>query len=289
MGQVVQFRGAHASPRVSRRGLKDRPVDLRRETLASDRRAALGGLAEDCRDVLRRDLPSAPPHADLALPHRQGIGADGGGEGADPSTGSNRLVKGEHLGGRFGHRGSHFFNHDRDCDANTNVMQPPGPITTVKTIAERLAHAREKIVKISQGELALRAGVKQSTIGNIEAGLRKSPRELLAIARAAGVNPEWLKSGKGPMLATGEAETQPVLDLDAEALLRDMRDAMASPRLARKLAELRADVAEMREFARNVYSVDPIEGETNGMSPATPPPRTDQLLNAPKAPRKTGT
>ncbi len=41
------------------------------------------------------------------------------------------------------------------------------------------------------------AGVTQSTIGNIEAGLRKSPRELLAIAAAVKVSPEWLKTGRG--------------------------------------------------------------------------------------------
>lgn len=65
------------------------------------------------------------------------------------------------------------------------------------TIAERLTDAREK-EGLSQAELASRAGVSQGTIGNIESGARKNPRELLAIARVLNVEPEWLKTGKPP-------------------------------------------------------------------------------------------
>lgn len=72
-----------------------------------------------------------------------------------------------------------------------------GSITDVITIAERLRSAREK-AGLTQGELANAAGVTQGTVANIESGLRKSPRELLAIARAVNVNAEWLKSGKQP-------------------------------------------------------------------------------------------
>jgi SOS-response transcriptional repressor LexA len=80
---------------------------------------------------------------------------------------------------------------------NTYVMQAPVAITLVKTIGERLAWARERR-GLSQPALAKLAGVSQGTIGNIEAGTRHNPRELLAIAAAAGVQAEWLKSGKGP-------------------------------------------------------------------------------------------
>ena len=67
----------------------------------------------------------------------------------------------------------------------------------MNTIAERLKSARERL-ELSQADLAALAGVSQGTIGNIESGLRKEPRELLAIARAVQVLPEWLKSGRGP-------------------------------------------------------------------------------------------
>ncbi|WP_409327441.1 helix-turn-helix domain-containing protein [Variovorax atrisoli] len=50
----------------------------------------------------------------------------------------------------------------------------------------------------SQVRLADEAGVKQSAIGNIESGLRQRPRELVSIARALRVSPEWLETGKGP-------------------------------------------------------------------------------------------
>lgn len=67
----------------------------------------------------------------------------------------------------------------------------------MKTIAERLKHARKEL-RLTQPALAKLAGVSAGTIGNIESGFRKDVRELLAIARAVGVNPEWLKTGKGP-------------------------------------------------------------------------------------------
>lgn len=86
--------------------------------------------------------------------------------------------------------------HDRDCLTNTNVMGATKTITPVNTIAQRLKWAREDL-RLSQEQLADLAGVSQGTIGNIESGLRKNPRELLAIAKAAGVSAEWLKQGKG--------------------------------------------------------------------------------------------
>ena len=70
-------------------------------------------------------------------------------------------------------------------------------ITDVIHIAERLKAAREE-ANLTQEQLADAAGVSQGTIANIESGIRKNPRELLAIAKAAHVNPEWLKTGKGP-------------------------------------------------------------------------------------------
>lgn len=82
--------------------------------------------------------------------------------------------------------------------ASTNVFQYAGEITTVKTLADRCAWARARL-SLTQGELAKRAKVTQSTIGNIESGARKAPRNLLAIARALQVRPEWLQDGEGPV------------------------------------------------------------------------------------------
>lgn len=55
---------------------------------------------------------------------------------------------------------------------------------------------------MSQTELAKKAGVSQSTIGNLEAGLRKTAKNVTAIAAALQVNPFWLADGRGtPELA----------------------------------------------------------------------------------------
>lgn len=97
------------------------------------------------------------------------------------------------------------FNHVRDSTPNPNVFGCFEKITNVKNIAERLAHARS-VREWTQLELARHAGVSQSTIGNIESGARQSPRELLAIAAAVGVSPEWLKTGKGLQAPQSGAE-----------------------------------------------------------------------------------
>lgn len=66
----------------------------------------------------------------------------------------------------------------------------------MNTLAKRTIQRRIEL-HMSQQQLADKAGVRQSTIGNIEAGSRKNPRDLLAIARALQVHPDWLKSGIG--------------------------------------------------------------------------------------------
>ena len=90
-----------------------------------------------------------------------------------------------------------ILNHERDIDATTNVIDFSDSITLVINIAERLKAARE-IAGLTQEEVAAAAGISQGTVANIESGLRKAPRELMAIARSVNVHPEWLKSGRGP-------------------------------------------------------------------------------------------
>ena len=85
------------------------------------------------------------------------------------------------------------------------MKQQPGLITSVKNIAERTKWLREKR-GLSQKELAQRAGVTQSTIGNVEAGLRRQPRELLALAAALQTTPQWLSSGEGGWEAFGNTD-----------------------------------------------------------------------------------
>ena len=84
--------------------------------------------------------------------------------------------------------------------ALTFVNQEGDAITLVNSISERMKSAR-KDAGLSQVRLADIVKVSPGAIGNIEAGIRQNPRELLAIADALGVNPNWLKTGKGPRSA----------------------------------------------------------------------------------------
>jgi transcriptional regulator with XRE-family HTH domain len=79
---------------------------------------------------------------------------------------------------------------------------------------------------LSQQDVADAAGVKQSTIGNIEAGIRKRPRELLRIAGALGVRAAWLQTGEEPMKG---ADTPPPMSMEwpFELLTREQWNALS--------------------------------------------------------------
>ena len=76
-------------------------------------------------------------------------------------------------------------------------MELARTITHVKSLADRLKFARE-LRDLTQGQLAAKAKCAQGTIGNVEAGTRKSMRNLVTVARALEVSAEWLSEGKGP-------------------------------------------------------------------------------------------
>ena len=50
---------------------------------------------------------------------------------------------------------------------------------------------------MTQTELALKAGVKQQSIKQIEAGITKRPRKIFEIAVALQCDPVWLQYGNG--------------------------------------------------------------------------------------------
>jgi phage repressor protein C with HTH and peptisase S24 domain len=66
----------------------------------------------------------------------------------------------------------------------------------MRTLAERLTWAREQ-KKLTQEGLAKLSGVSQSTIGNLEAGIRLTARKIIEIAAALDVDPMWLSNGTG--------------------------------------------------------------------------------------------
>lgn len=81
----------------------------------------------------------------------------------------------------------------------------------MRTLAERLIWAREQ-KGLTQESLGKLSGVSQSTIGNLESGLRQSARKIVDIARALDVDPVWLANGDGaarPVEAGGSIPIDP--------------------------------------------------------------------------------
>ena len=69
-------------------------------------------------------------------------------------------------------------------------------ILAMSTFGERLAWARKQ-KNLSQIELAKKAGVALSSIGNCESGTRQSIRKIASVASVLDVDVNWLSEGKG--------------------------------------------------------------------------------------------
>ncbi len=171
---------------------------------------AFAGLL-DVGAVLGRDDTAFAPHPRSAL--------------SDPARPSESRLANQ-CDGPFNCRIFKMLDHVRDDEANTNVLQALGLITDVRTIAERLKHAR-LLRGLSQRALAAKVGTTQSAIGNIESGARRRPRDLVAIAAALNVSPEWLEIGKGADPAVSiPASSGPVVitPLDESTVIRDCKN-----------------------------------------------------------------
>lgn len=95
------------------------------------------------------------------------------------------------------------------------------------TIATRLKFLRDR-KGWTQTQLAVAAGVGQSTVGNIEAGIRAGKGSLIKLAKALDASLDWLIEGTGPMLMGDwldvqarwvEENSQPVLAISDEESL----------------------------------------------------------------------
>jgi transcriptional regulator with XRE-family HTH domain len=78
-------------------------------------------------------------------------------------------------------------------------------IRDMDTLGKRLTWARER-KGLTQESLAKLGGVSQSTIGNLEAGIRQTARKIVDIAAALDVDPSWLANGQGSPMATSNDE-----------------------------------------------------------------------------------
>lgn len=67
---------------------------------------------------------------------------------------------------------------------------------------DRLKTARHH-AKLNQGELAVKAGITQTSISDLERGKSKATAHVVKIADACGVSAKWLSHEIGPMLVLG--------------------------------------------------------------------------------------
>lgn len=66
----------------------------------------------------------------------------------------------------------------------------------METFADRLYKIRKE-AKLTQVDLAKRAGLTQGVIAQIESGRNEGSKHILVIAQSLNVNPDWLATGKG--------------------------------------------------------------------------------------------
>lgn len=88
-------------------------------------------------------------------------------------------------------------------------------------LADRLKLARQH-ARLTQTELAKRAGMTQQSYGALELGQSKRSAKLVELAAATGVDPLWLVTGQGEMLA---AVATPTVSNDDATLTRIPYDA----------------------------------------------------------------
>ncbi|MEO5367370.1 MAG: helix-turn-helix domain-containing protein [Magnetococcus sp. WYHC-3] len=69
------------------------------------------------------------------------------------------------------------------------------------SLSHRIRIAREH-AGLTQKELADRVGISQTAVHKLECGRSRSSRRTVTIALTSGVNPVWLETGHGDMLAT---------------------------------------------------------------------------------------
>ena len=74
-------------------------------------------------------------------------------------------------------------------------------------LKDRLKQAR-KHARLTQVELAERAGIKQASVSEIERGLTRTSGHLVKLATICGVDPVWLSEGVGDMQSAGESNVE---------------------------------------------------------------------------------
>lgn len=95
------------------------------------------------------------------------------------------------------------FNTIVVSPVNTSVLENNSILVLNPNMkfSDRLKQAR-KHAKLSQEELALAVGCSQGAVSKIERGDQEESALVVKFAVACGVNPVWLDTGNGEMVAT---------------------------------------------------------------------------------------
>lgn len=86
----------------------------------------------------------------------------------------------------------------------------------MKTFSERI-NAAMSAAGLSQAQLADMVGVSQPAVQKMAAGKTSGSRKMVELARALGVQAEWLSTGSGPMRADGQQPAAPVVTTPSNA------------------------------------------------------------------------
>lgn len=110
------------------------------------------------------------------------------------------------------------------------------------TIGERLKSERVA-AKLTQGQLAELSGISQQMISKLERNAASATREILALAAALSISPDWLKDGTGPKQIDKDAPEDREFFRDYHALpvafRKAVRNMVRDMRMGQSTGEIR--------------------------------------------------
>lgn len=104
------------------------------------------------------------------------------------------------------------------CFRNSQSDQFLNHYCDMSTYGERLFEARKE-AKLTQGQLAEKSGVSQTTISDGERGRNAGSGSIAALAASLGVEPMWLSDGKGPKRRDSSAHEKQEICPERDPLL----------------------------------------------------------------------
>ena len=135
------------------------------------------------------------------------------------------------------------------CDVLCGIIFIGGDILT---IGERIRQVR-KIVGLNQTDFGKNVGLRQSSLGQIESGVRNATdRTILLICEKYGVLEEWLRTGEGEMFI--ESDSTIISQLANEYELDSFEKIMIEGFLKLRPEERKVIKSYIRNLMKGVFS-----------------------------------